>query len=76
MARHIIAAGVPSTSPDLHNPSVMTDAERQRPSLFRLLAASGHQKLLQTVKHSAFQLASIKYVGAKIIQNQHKHIID
>jgi hypothetical protein len=43
--------------------------------LFRLLAASGHQKLLQTAKRSAFQPASIKFVGAKTIQNQHKHII-
>jgi hypothetical protein len=43
--------------------------------LFRLLTASGHQKLLRTAKRSAFQPASIKFVGAKIIQNQHKHII-
>jgi hypothetical protein len=43
--------------------------------LFQLLAASGHQKLLRTVKRSAFQPASIKFVGAKTIQNQHKHII-
>jgi hypothetical protein len=43
--------------------------------LFRLLAASGHQKLLRTVKRSAFQPASIKFVGAKTIQNQYKHII-
>jgi hypothetical protein len=43
--------------------------------LFRFLAASSHQKLLRTVKRSAFQPASIKFVGAKIIQNQHKHII-
>jgi hypothetical protein len=43
--------------------------------LFRLLAASGHQKLLRTAKLSAFQPASIKFVGAKTIQNQHKHII-
>jgi hypothetical protein len=46
------------------------------PCLFRLLAASGHQKLLRTAKRSAFQLASIKFVGQKTIQNQHKHIID
>jgi hypothetical protein len=43
--------------------------------LFRLLTASGHQKLLRTAKRSAFQLASIKFVEAKTIQNQHKHII-
>jgi hypothetical protein len=43
--------------------------------LFRLLAASGHQKLLRTAKRSAFKTASIKFVGAKTIQNQHKHII-
>jgi hypothetical protein len=43
--------------------------------LFRFLAASSHQKLLRTVKRSAFQPVSIKFVGAKIIQNQHKHII-
>jgi hypothetical protein len=48
---------------------------RQWLCLFRLLAASGHQKLLQTAKRSAFQPASIKFVGAKTIQNQHKHII-
>jgi hypothetical protein len=35
--------------------------------LFRFLAASGHQKLLRTTKRSAFQSASIKFVGAKII---------
>jgi hypothetical protein len=46
-----------------------------RPCLFRLLTASGHQKLLRTAKRSAFQSASIKFVGAKTIQNQHKHII-
>jgi hypothetical protein len=45
------------------------------PFLFWLLAASGHQKLLRTAKRSAFQPASIKFVGAKTIQNQHKHII-
>jgi hypothetical protein len=50
-------------------------AGRQSPCLFRLFAASGHQKLLQTAKHSAFQPASIKFVWVKIIQNQHKHII-
>jgi hypothetical protein len=43
--------------------------------LFRLLAVSDHQKLLRTAKHSAFQPVSIKFVGAKTIQNQHKHII-
>jgi hypothetical protein len=32
-------------------------------------------KLLRTAKRSAFQSASIKFVGAKTIQNQHKHII-
>jgi hypothetical protein len=47
----------------------------QRLCLFRLLVAYGHQKLLRTVKRSAFQSAFIKFVGAKIIQNQHKHII-
>jgi hypothetical protein len=46
-----------------------------RSCLFRLLAASGHQKLLRTNKRSTFQPASIKFVGAKTIQNQHKHII-
>jgi hypothetical protein len=46
-----------------------------RACLFRLLAASGHQKLLQTTKRSVFQPASIKFVGAKTIQNQYKHII-
>jgi hypothetical protein len=46
-----------------------------RPCLFRLLAASGHQKLLRTAKRSAFQPTFIKFVGAKTIQNQHKHII-
>jgi hypothetical protein len=30
---------------------------------------------LRTAKRSAFQSASIKFVGAKTIQNQHKHII-
>jgi hypothetical protein len=48
---------------------------RQEGCLFRLLAASGHQKMLRTAKRSAFQPASIKFVGAKTIQNQHKHII-
>jgi hypothetical protein len=43
--------------------------------LFRLLAASDHQKLLRTAKRSAFQPTSIKFVGTKTIQNQHKHII-
>jgi hypothetical protein len=39
------------------------------------VSASGHQKLLRTAKRSAFQPTSIKFVGAKTIQNQHKHII-
>jgi hypothetical protein len=43
--------------------------------LFRLLAASGHQKLLRTDKRSAFQSASIQFIRAKTIQNQHKHVI-
>jgi hypothetical protein len=43
--------------------------------LFRLMAVSIHQKLLRTTKRSAFQSASIKFVRAKTIQNQHKHII-
>jgi hypothetical protein len=43
--------------------------------LFRLLAASGHQKLLRTAKRSAFQPASIQFIRTKTIQNQHKHII-
>ena len=50
-------------------------ADVTTPCLFRLLAASGHQKLLRTAKRSAFQPASIKFVRAKTIQNQHKHII-
>jgi hypothetical protein len=37
------------------------------PCLFRLFTASGHQKLLQTAKHSAFQPASIKFVWVKTI---------
>jgi hypothetical protein len=45
------------------------------PCLFWLLAASDHQKLLRTAKRSAFQSASIKFVGIKTIQNQYKHII-
>ena len=45
------------------------------PCLFQLFGASGHQKLLRTAKRSAFQSASIKFVWAKTIQNQHKHII-
>jgi hypothetical protein len=48
---------------------------RRWPCLFRLFAAFGHQKLLWTAKHSAFQPASIKFVWVKTIQNQHKHII-
>jgi hypothetical protein len=31
------------------------------------VSASGHQKLLRTAKRSAFQPASIKFVGAKTI---------
>jgi hypothetical protein len=46
-----------------------------RACLFWLLAASGRQKLLRTAKRSSFQPASIKFVGAKTIQNQYKHII-
>jgi hypothetical protein len=38
---------------------------RYRPCLFRLLTASGHQKLLRTAKRSAFQPVSIKFVGGK-----------
>jgi hypothetical protein len=52
--------------------------ERSRipcPCLFQLFVAFGHQKLLQTAKHSAFQPASIKFVWVKTIQNQHKYII-
>jgi hypothetical protein len=45
------------------------------PRLFQLFGAFGHQKLLRTAKRSAFQLASIKFVWVKTIQNQHKHII-
>jgi hypothetical protein len=33
--------------------------------LFWLLVASGHQKLLRTAKRSAFQPASIKFVGGQ-----------
>jgi hypothetical protein len=43
--------------------------------LFQLFAACGHQKLLWTAKHSAFQPTSIKFVWVKKIQNQYKHII-
>jgi hypothetical protein len=39
------------------------------------VSASGHQKLLRTAKCSAFHPASIKFVRAKTIPNQHKHII-
>jgi hypothetical protein len=35
------------------------------PCLFRILAASGHQKLLRTAKRSAFQPASINSLGQK-----------
>jgi hypothetical protein len=45
------------------------------PCLFQLFGTSGHQKLLWTAKHSAFQSAFIKFVWLKTIQNQHKHII-
>jgi hypothetical protein len=45
------------------------------PCLFRIFAASGHQKLLWTAKHLVFQPAFIKFVWVKIIQNQHKYII-
>jgi hypothetical protein len=55
--------------------SVGGSAASHCPCLFRLFAASGHQKLLRTAKHSTFQLASIKFVWVKTIQNQHKHII-
>jgi hypothetical protein len=41
--------------------------QAHRPCLFRLLAVSGHQKLLRTTKRSAFQPTSIKFVGAKTI---------
>jgi hypothetical protein len=50
-------------------------ATRLGPCLFQLFGASGHQKLLQTAKRSAFQSVSIKFVWVKTIQNQHKHII-
>jgi hypothetical protein len=33
-----------------------------RACLFGLFVASGHQKLLWIIKHSAFQLASVKFV--------------
>jgi hypothetical protein len=56
-----------------HRRNVRT--ERQSACLFRLFAAFGHQKLLRTAKHSAFQPAYIKFVRVKNIQNQHKHII-
>jgi hypothetical protein len=46
-----------------------------RVCLFRLFAASGHQKLMRTAKHSPFRPVSIKFVWIKTIQNQHKHII-
>jgi hypothetical protein len=45
------------------------------PVCLGFFGAFGHQKLLQTVKRSAFQSASIKFVSVKTIQNQHKHII-
>jgi hypothetical protein len=62
-------------SAECYGPDTRHRGTRQRPCLFRLLAASGHQKLLRTAKRSAFQPASIKFVGVKTIQNQHKHII-
>jgi hypothetical protein len=37
-------------------------AVKHRPYLFRLSAASGHQKLLRATKRSAFQPASIKFI--------------
>jgi hypothetical protein len=46
-----------------------------RHCLFQFFGASGHQKLLRTVKRLAFQSASIKFVWVKTIQNQHEHII-
>ena len=48
---------------------------KRSPCLFQLFRASGHQKLMRTVKHSDFQSASIKFVWVKTIQHQHKHII-
>jgi hypothetical protein len=47
-----------------------------RPCLFQFFSASGHQKLLRIVKYSSFQLAFIRFDLVKIIQNQHKYIID
>jgi hypothetical protein len=44
---------------------------QMRACLFRIFAASGHQKLLRTAKNSA----SIKFIWVKNIQNQHKYII-
>jgi hypothetical protein len=47
----------------------------RRPVCFRFFADSGHQKLLQTAKHLAFQPASIRITLVKIVQNQHEHKI-
>jgi hypothetical protein len=49
--------------------------ENRQPIMALFVSASGHQKLLRTAKRATFQPASIKFVGAKTIQNQHKHII-
>lgn len=43
--------------------------------LFQLFSASGNQKLLQTVKHSAFQPASMRTVLVKTDQNQREYRI-
>jgi hypothetical protein len=37
--------------------------------VFSAFLASGHQKLLQTAKHSAFQSASMRITLVKTIQN-------
>jgi hypothetical protein len=60
-----------TTNPHLGGPSRVVYC----PCLFQLFGTSGHQKLLRTAKHLAFQSASIKFVWVKTIQNQHKHII-
>jgi hypothetical protein len=41
--------------------------------LFQPFSACGQQKLLQTTKRSAFQLASISNSLVKIVQNQRKY---
>jgi hypothetical protein len=41
------------------------EVKAHRPCLFRLLTASGHQKLLRIAKRSAFQPASIKICWGK-----------